>query len=198
MPEMPDGPEVAPPAGWSALLQREPGRFRAGGLPSVETDTTRIRALPRVHDLLLRSFTWTSDLERFGVSDHWAEPESAEGILYGDCEDFCLEARDRLLAEGWHPDCLRLALCKLPLSGLEENHGVRGHMVLTADLYMQGPQTYVLDCLRFRVIPWTAYAWDLADSPETEENGRWISREMPGNRDRWRAIASDSGGSAFR
>ena len=77
-------------------------------------------------DKINRTVNWEiayeRDIDQYGVSEYWALPESGKG----DCEDFALEKRRRLLAEGWPASDLRIAACWV------ENGGY--HAVLVAVL----------------------------------------------------------------
>jgi predicted transglutaminase-like cysteine proteinase len=77
-------------------------------------------------DKINRAVNWEiayeRDIDQYGVSERWAIPENDKG----DCEDYALEKRRRLLAAGWPESDLRMATC------LTEKGG--GHGVLIAVL----------------------------------------------------------------
>lgn len=52
------------------------------------------------------STTYRTDAQSFGVPEFW---ETAG--QFGDCEDYALAKRARLLAAGWPPDLLGLCVC---------------------------------------------------------------------------------------
>ncbi len=84
--------------------------------------------------------------------DRW-EPAT----LVGDCEDYALAKRARLIAAGWPEGALRLALCRTEIG--------EAHLVLTIDTEAG---TFVLDNRRSTVLLWTKLPY------------QWIAREVPG------------------
>ncbi|QGZ93368.1 hypothetical protein DSM104635_00178 [Terricaulis silvestris] len=76
-----------------------------------------------------------SDQDQYGVPDYWTVPVSVRAGLAasGDCEDYALEKRARLIALGWLPQSLVLAVVTAPTIG---RHAVlvvqtdRGDLVL--------------------------------------------------------------------
>jgi predicted transglutaminase-like cysteine proteinase len=60
-------------------------------------------------DKINRAVNWEiayeRDIDQYGVSERWAIPENDKG----DCEDYALEKRRRLLAAGWPESDLRMA-----------------------------------------------------------------------------------------
>lgn len=66
------------------------------------------------------SVTYKKDSQLYGKPEHW-EPAGK----YGDCEDYALLKRGRLLTLGWAPDKIGLVTCRLP-SG-------EGHCVVWVD-----------------------------------------------------------------
>lgn len=98
---------------------------------------------------------YQADAARYGRPDFWTDIEAAGG---GDCEDYALAKRRRLLTSGWPASAVRLATC---WTEREEYHAV-----LTIDL--QGPdgaETWVLDNRFGRVqsaadLARLGYRWD--------------------------------------
>ena len=88
---------------------------------------------------------YRSDTERFHQDDFWTRID-AEG---GDCEDYALEKRARLMALGLPHGALKIAICRV--SGA-------GHAVLTLDA---NGRTYVLDNNFDDLRDWhsTGYEW---------------------------------------
>lgn len=61
----------------------------------------------QIHRAVNSATDYASDAEQFGVPERW-EPASGRG----DCEDYALAKRSRLLAAGWPNDRMALAaLC---------------------------------------------------------------------------------------
>lgn len=87
----------------------------SGSTPTpVPLTDARWDQLWRIDTELHRAFRYRSDTVLYGVTDKWTRPLLISGLLYGDCEDYALELRHRLLKVGWPSDALRLALCSTP------------------------------------------------------------------------------------
>lgn len=103
-----------------------------------------------------------TDMARYGLEDFWTEIDD----LGGDCEDFALEKRRRLLLAGWPREVVNLATCYTE-SG--EYHAV---LLIDDD---QG--VYVLDNRHRDVMPWAAVPY------------RWAKRQVGGG-PQWENIAA--------
>jgi len=71
----------------------------------------------RVNHEVNSSVSYKTDIAQYGKPEHWEPAEE-----YGDCEDYALLKRARLLACGWDRDKLGLVTCVLPTG--------QGHCVL--------------------------------------------------------------------
>jgi predicted transglutaminase-like cysteine proteinase len=91
-----------------------------------------------------------SDAKTFGVAERWSLPLTVDKTELGDCEDYALEKRRRLIEAGWPPGALRLAVATSRETGV--------HAALIA-LTEEGD--FVLDNLVDEVRPWsqTDYVW---------------------------------------
>lgn len=102
----------------------------------------RMADLVKVNREVNEDIDGVSDLEAYGMTEHWTIP-----LLRGDCEDFALLKRKRLIAMGWPSSALLIAVVR--------RGGVmgEGHAVLVATL----PHgDFVLDVNTDRVLPWYA------------------------------------------
>jgi predicted transglutaminase-like cysteine proteinase len=107
-----------------------------------------------------------SDIDLFGTQDLWVVAAQV-----GDCEDYALAKRKALIAAGWPPSSVWLAMGDIvsPTGGLDrEAHVV---MILRSD-----HGDYVLDSLHDRVELWHA------------SNIRWFIHQVPGDAANWRVI----------
>jgi len=102
---------------------------------------------------------YRTDIDLYGQPEFWTIIDRVRG---GDCEDFAIEKRRRLMVEGIPSDELRLATCW--------DETGEGHAVLTVDTD-QG--TLVLDNRRRSVVQFEALPY------------RWVSRQ---NGKEWVAI----------
>jgi predicted transglutaminase-like cysteine proteinase len=111
----------------------------------------RFDELRRVNREVNRAIRPMTDLALYGETDRWTRPIAFAGVIVGgDCEDYALEKRARLLALGWPMEALRLVTVHAPGVGL---HAV---LVVNTD---RGD--FVLDNLQARPRPVNEldYAW---------------------------------------
>lgn len=121
-------------------------------------------AITRVNGTVNRAITQRKDQETYGVEEFWATPLAA-GLTYGDCEDYVLEKRRALLAEGVPAHALSIAVVR---TSWGESHAVL--LVSTS----QGD--YVLDNLNPWVLPWE------------KANLVWLERQVAGAAFNWARV----------
>ncbi len=159
-PWMADGGVVAAPKGFTAYCLNPGGHLRGceSGTPVI-VDWRRERAagLEAFNRRMNARIRYQEDRKRFGVSDRWLA-----AIATGDCEDIALAKRGALVAAGWPPGALWLALGWTPKTG---THAV---LVLRTD---EGD--YVLDNRSDGLRLWheTGLHWLIRQRPDTVE--RW-------------------------
>jgi len=156
---MPTGPATLPPKGFVDFCKRHPGECIEVAMSEgpAMLDESRWRQLAEVNDRVNRTFRYVADAGAFGRSDYWTLP-----TVEGDCEDLALEKRRRLIALGWPPEALLIALAKVPRLG--------GHAVLVV---VTDKGDYVLDSRDGAVRPWDEVPY------------RWMRRQSPDNPRVW-------------
>jgi predicted transglutaminase-like cysteine proteinase len=127
-------------------------------------DATSERELAFVQQAVNAAILPASDLQVFGLLEHWT---SLEGRGRGDCDDFALTKLHWLTQLGWPRDALRLTLATLPDGD--------DHLVLAV---RTDRGDYILDNLRSLPIPWTALPY------------RWLGQEIPTS-GAWRAVVTE-------
>jgi predicted transglutaminase-like cysteine proteinase len=136
------------PPGFIAFCQRVPDQCPATDEPGrlVALDDGIWRLLEQVNRAVNDEIRPQDDLRHYGVADHWTLP--ADG--FGDCEDYALLKRKRLMEAGLPVSALRLAIVDAPREGR--------HAVLTI---ATDHGDYVLDNLRGDVFAWSdpRYVW---------------------------------------
>lgn len=95
----------------------------------------------RVNLEVNNAIRWVSDQDLYGIPEYWTRPKSG----LGDCDDYTLEKRARLLDAGVPVDRLRIAFCEVP--------GLGYHAVLVAS----DPDTgdWVLDNRHQALMRWS-------------------------------------------
>jgi predicted transglutaminase-like cysteine proteinase len=158
------GPVVAP-SGFQSYCSAGHRNGCASAQPTeARVNEPLLRKLAAFNGAMNRDIEYRSDADNYRVRDRWTAARTT-----GDCEDIALAKREALVAAGWPAGSLWLAMGDMPGMGL---HAV---LIIRTDA-----GDFVLDSLDDRVGLWH------------ESQMRWLVREMPGDRERWRVISSAS------
>lgn len=112
-----------------------------------------------VNNLVNTMITPRTDMEMWGVEERWSYPVNG----YGDCEDYALEKRRRLIKAG-------IPASNLLITVLRQRNG-DGHAVLTVNTSMGD---FVLDNLEPRVLAWTQTEYQYLKRQSSEHAGMWV------------------------
>lgn len=163
-------PAAAPPATATIPLEQALQDLRAP--ETTDKDGAVVRSTPQFLALLQQvnrningAIIKQDDLRSRGVADHWDLPLADGGKPYGDCEDFVLEKRRALVAQGVSPRALSMAIARTRRGEL---HAV---LVVATD---RGE--LILDNLTPWVTPWA------------QLNYTWIQRQVAGEAFKWAVI----------
>lgn len=102
--------------------------------------------------------TPVTDQELYGVEERWTYPTTA-----GDCEDFVLEKRRRLIQDGFSPSDLLITVVLQPNG--------EGHAVLTV---RTDRGEFVLDNMRNKVLLWSDTEYTYLKRQANDDPGRWV------------------------
>ncbi|MBD8553793.1 transglutaminase-like cysteine peptidase [Rhizobium sp. CFBP 8762] len=102
-----------------------------------------------------------TDLELYGKDEVWAYPVTA-----GDCEDFVLLKRKKLMERGFSPADLLVTVVRKPDG--------EGHAVLTL---RTSAGDFILDNLEDAVKPWTDTPYRYLKRQASFNTGKWVSIE---------------------
>jgi predicted transglutaminase-like cysteine proteinase len=110
-----------PPYGFIRFCEVQPEECAAGAIDDARFQATpeRLSELDQVNRAVNRDIEPATDMEIYGVTELWTLPTKR-----GDCEDFALLKRHRLIARGWPVGALLMTVVRD-----EKNEG---HAVLTA------------------------------------------------------------------
>jgi len=100
-----------------------------------------------------------TDLEVYGQEEYWAYPD--KGV--GDCEDYALEKRRRLMALGVPAGDLLMTVVRQPNGD--------GHAVLTV---RTGQGEFILDNLESRVLAWSETEYTFLKRQSERNSGVWV------------------------
>src|ERR1051325_6051785 len=156
----PEGEMAKVPKRWTQFCRERPAECRLEAHePRVpELTEARMAELERINKEVNRSIKPRTDLRNYGVSEKWTYPDNG----YGDCEDYALLKRRKLIELGWPREAL---LVTVVWSGNE------GHSVLTAHT---DSGDYVLDNQNSRVLLWTKTRYDYVKRQSRYNQNEWV------------------------
>jgi predicted transglutaminase-like cysteine proteinase len=123
----------------------------------IQLSKSQMKLLNTVNREVNRDVHKESDFNLYGLLEYWSLPRVIDGKMYGDCEDYALEKRRRLIAAGVPAEALSMAVV---VTGRGESHAVLVATVENGDI--------VLDNLS----PWA--------TPWEDLNYRWVQRQVAG------------------
>jgi predicted transglutaminase-like cysteine proteinase len=143
-----------PPSQYAAFCEIEPTACELDGPSVVEWTAVRHGQLQDVNRRVNEEIEFVSDMDHLGLEEDWSFPVDCRG----DCEDFVLEKRERLVAIGWPRSTLTIAFAF---------HEVQffPHAVLLAETTAG---TWVLDNLYDEVLCWdeVPYRYSRRERPD--------------------------------
>ncbi|MEO3999143.1 transglutaminase-like cysteine peptidase [Mesorhizobium sp. CAU 1732] len=113
-----------------------------------------------VNNLVNTMITPRTDMEIWGVEEYWSYP--VDGV--GDCEDYALEKRRRLIQAGVPVSNLLITVVRQPNGD--------GHAILTVNTSMGD---FVLDNLEPRVMAWSETDYQFLKRQSARHAGMWVS-----------------------
>jgi predicted transglutaminase-like cysteine proteinase len=154
--------ETLPPIGWVQFCGENAGDCDVPSLPARAAllDDKRWRQLVRINREVNDAVEPVSDLEHWGVLEKWSYPTDGKG----DCEDYVLEKRKRLMEAGWPRQALLVTVVR-------DRKG-DGHAILTVKT---DRGDFVLDNQEPRVKAWTEAGYRFVKRQSAEHPNKWVS-----------------------
>jgi predicted transglutaminase-like cysteine proteinase len=156
--------ETTPPIGWVQFCaQREHAAdCHAGALrpQSADLDERRWRQLLEVNARVNRDIEPVTDMDQWGVAEKWSYPTTGKG----DCEDYVLEKRRRLMDMGWPRQALTITVVR-------DKKG-DGHAVL---MVRTDRGDFVLDNQEAKVKLWTETGYRFLKRQSDHNPNQWVS-----------------------
>jgi predicted transglutaminase-like cysteine proteinase len=165
--------DFAPAGGWSWTPAEQAASplaqvAEAAPAPAVMTPallrSAQMKMVNTINREVNRDVHKATDFDLYGLLEYWSLPRVIDGKMYGDCEDYALEKRRRLIAVGVPEEALSMAVA---VTARGESHAVLVISFESGD--------WVLDNLT----PWA--------TPWEELNYRWVQRQVAGS-SRWTTI----------
>lgn len=152
-----------PPYGFVRFCDSHPQHCRSNwqGADRFEATPARLSQLDEINRLVNASVEPITDYEAYGVEEFWTLPTSV-----GDCEDYALLKRERLIELGWPESALLLTVVR-------DEQG-DGHAVLTART-VHGD--FVLDNKIDEVKIWNATSYQFVMRQSFVNPRAWVSLE---------------------
>ncbi|MCA3565682.1 MAG: transglutaminase-like cysteine peptidase [Methylocystis sp.] len=154
--------ETLPPIGWVQFCGDQPQECGVAVLAPklVKLDDRRWKQLVRINRDVNDEIEPMSDLEHWGTLEKWSFPVDGKG----DCEDYVLEKRKRLIDAGWPRQALLITVVR-------DKKG-DGHAVLTVKT---DRGDLVLDNQESRIKGWTETGYRFVKRQSEAHPSKWVS-----------------------
>ncbi len=155
------GGRTTQPIGHYEFCQREPEECRQKTAKQQPVELTRKlwAAMININNAVNASVTPRTDAEMWGKEEVWSYPTNI-----GDCEDYALEKRRRLMALGVPAGDLLMTVAR-------QRNG-DGHAVLTV---RTSRGDFILDNLEPRVLAWTETEYTYLKRQSERNSGAWVA-----------------------
>jgi predicted transglutaminase-like cysteine proteinase len=149
-----------PPVGHYEFCKRMPQECRANPASSGPGVLTRDgwKKILEINYDANQAVTPMTDKEIFGVEEFWAYPDKV-----GDCEDYVLLKRKKLIDAGFSPSDLLITVVLQPNGD--------GHAVLTV---RTDRGDFILDNMRNKVLLWSETEYTFLKRQSEKHAGRWV------------------------
>jgi predicted transglutaminase-like cysteine proteinase len=154
--------DTLPPIGWVQFCGENPADCKVDTLQArvAKLDARAWRELTRINRDVNDAVEPMSDLEHWGTLEKWSYPTDGKG----DCEDYVLEKRKRLMDAGWPRQSLLITVVR-------DKKG-DGHAVLTV---RTDRGDFVLDNQEARVKGWTDTGYTFVKRQSAEHPDKWVA-----------------------
>lgn len=155
------GGRTTQPVGHYEFCQRLPVECNQKTSKQAPVELTRKlwAAMVDINNAVNVSVKPMTDMEIYGQEEYWAYPDNGAG----DCEDYALEKRRRLMALGVPAGNLLITVARQPNGD--------GHAVLTVRTSMG---EFILDNLESRVLAWTDTEYTYLKRQSDRNSGVWV------------------------
>lgn len=162
-PFMPTGSRTTQPVGHYEFCQRMPAEcaVRSSAGRPVELTRKLWQVVVGINHDVNTSVAPLTDYEMWGREEFWSYPQAV-----GDCEDYVLEKRQRLMQAGVPASNLLVTVVRQPNGD--------GHAVLTIETHLGD---FVLDNLEPLVLPWAETEYRFLKRQSSRNSGEWVSIE---------------------
>lgn len=158
---MPTGGRTTQPIGHYDFCQREPRECRqtTPGQADIVLSRELWSAMVTVNDAVNTTVEPRTDMDIWGTEEFWSYPDGV-----GDCEDYALEKRRRLMQMGVPARNLLITVARQPNGD--------GHAVLTV---RTDGGDFILDNLDPNVRPWSQTPYTYLKRQSERHSGAWVA-----------------------
>ncbi len=156
------GDATSVPYGWVDFCNRYAGECDGPVLPAedVALNARSYRDIDRINRAVNAGVAPVTDMEHWGVVDRWDYPLDGRG----DCEDYALLKRKKLMQAGFPRQALLMTVVK--------DHAGEGHAILTVKT---NRGDFVLDNMSDAVLPWDQTGYRFVKRQSQEDPNVWRS-----------------------
>lgn len=156
------GASTSPPIGFVQFCRDNPQdcESRPHERTSITLNEASWRKIVKINADVNREVVAVTDQEHWGIPEHWGYPEDGKG----DCEDFVLEKRRRLIKAGFPANTLLITVVR-------DQKG-DGHAVLTVKT---DRGDFVLDNQEGKILAWRDTGYRYIKRQSDENPTRWVS-----------------------
>jgi predicted transglutaminase-like cysteine proteinase len=156
------GENTRAPIGWKQFCRDHADECNVSPAQAVDVQLTKsaYKEMERINRHVNDHVKPMTDLDHFGVIEKWSYPEDG----YGDCEDYVLEKRRRLVEAGWPRAALLITVVR-------DKKG-DGHAVLTV---RTDKGEYVLDNQEDEILPWSETGYRFVKRQSQTVVNVWVS-----------------------
>jgi predicted transglutaminase-like cysteine proteinase len=156
--------ETTPPIGWAQFCAEREHASDCDAPSmrpvSADLDERRWRQLLEVNARVNRDIEPVTDIDHWGVAEKWSYPTDGKG----DCEDYVLLKRRKLIDMGWPRQALLITVVR-------DKKG-DGHAVLTVKT---DRGDFILDNQEPKVLLWTDTGYRFVKRQSEQNPNRWVS-----------------------
>lgn len=156
------GSATSAPIGFVQFCRDNPGECENRTLPrvSIPLNEASWRTIVKINAAVNREIIAVTDQDHWGMPEHWSYPDDGKG----DCEDYVLEKRRRLVKAGFPVQALLITV-------LRDQKG-DGHAVLTVKT---DRGDFALDNQVGQILAWKDTGYRFIKRQSDENPARWVS-----------------------
>lgn len=154
--------ETSTPIGWRDFCVANPDECRVPRArpATIILDEKNWRDIVKINAAVNQEIEPATDMEHWGVVERWSYPDDGKG----DCEDYVLEKRRRLMRAGYPRQALLVTVVR--------DHKGDGHAVLTVKT---DRGDFILDNQAPKVLGWAETGYRFIKRQSQEDPNRWVS-----------------------